>query len=324
MEAGELQLVRDSLRHLLSDTPAIGFAGALRDSGWPDLLNDDREAAVAALFEEQGRLPAASAALDLVVLAALGGPLEDDVAVIYPNLALNAAPAATVLPGDVVKIDGLALCGAERATRFRIAVTKADGDQAIATVAAAANLRRSPISGFDPDLKLTAVAGAIALRALEFEPHKSRWPGAVSAAHRALGHELVGVAERMVQIAVEHVTTRRQFGKPIGTFQAVKHRLADAYIALTAARTAANLAWQQDDHFASSMFKALAGRAALQTARQCLQVCGGMGFTWEFPLQRYIRRSHMLDAFLGSSQWLQAQIGERIVATRSVPRPGDL
>ncbi|MGO9060973.1 MAG: acyl-CoA dehydrogenase family protein [Candidatus Binataceae bacterium] len=324
MEAGELQLVRDSLRHLLSETPAIGVAEALRSSGWPDLLDEDGEAAVSILFEEQGRLPAASPALDLIVLTALGSPLEDNIAIVYPGLASKTAPAAIVLPGDVVKVEGLALCGIERASRFRIAVTKADGDQAMATVAATAALRRRPISGFDPDLKLTAVAGELELRVLEFEPHKSRWPDAVSAAHRALGHELIGVAERMVQIAVEHVTTRRQFGKPIGTFQAVKHRLADAYIAVTAARTAANLAWRQDDHFASSMFKALAGRAALQAARQCLQVCGGMGFTWEFPLQRYIKRSHMLDALLGSSQWLQSQAGEQIVATRSVPRPGDL
>jgi hypothetical protein len=326
MDAADLKLVRASLRHLLSATAPAQIVSELYNSGWPELLNDDAEAAVSALFEEQGRLPAASPALDLLMLAALGEPLEDDVVVVFPDLAAQTTPPATVLPGEMVKIRGLALCGAERAGRFAIALTRADGEVAMATIAAraATAIRRAPISGFDPDLHLSAINGEIPLRELELAPERGRWRDALSAARRALGHEMIGVTERMMQIAVEHVSTRRQFGKPIATFQAVKHRLADVYVALEAARTAAKVAWQHDDPFASSMLKALAGRAALQAARHCLQVCGGIGFTWEFPLQRYIKRAHMLDSLLGSSASLQLQIGEKLLAAGSLPRPGDL
>lgn len=326
MDAAELKLVRASLRHLLSATQPGQLASELFSSGWPELLNDDVEAAVSALFEEQGRLPAASPALDFLMLAALGQALEAGVVVIYPDLAAQTAPPGTVLPGDVVKIRGLALCGAERAERFAIALTRPDGQVATATIAAgaAAAMRHTPISGFDPDLHLTAINGELPLREMEMAPERGRWPNALSAAHRALGHEMIGVIERMMETGVEHVATRRQFGKPIASFQAVKHRLADVYVALEAARTAARVAWQDDDPFASSMLKVLAGRAAMIAARHCLQVCGGIGFTWEFPLQRYIKRAYMLDSLMGSSAWLQLQTGEKLLAAGALPRPGDL
>jgi alkylation response protein AidB-like acyl-CoA dehydrogenase len=146
------------------------------------------------------------------------------------------------------------------------------------------------------------------------------WRTAVDWARRAQGHELVGITERMLEIAVEHVKDRHQFGRPIGSFQAVKHRLAEALVALTAARLALAEAWRDDSEPLARVARVLAGRAQAETAAHCLQVCGGIGFTWEFPLRGYVRRGALVEALLGSWRSLRADVGRELVRTQVVPR----
>lgn len=81
-------------------------------------------------------------------------------------------------------------------------------------------------------------------------------------ARRALSFELVGVVREMVAIAVDHATERHQFGRPIGSFQAVQHRLAEAKVALEAADQAAQRSLHSDDALVATMAKLLAGRPA--------------------------------------------------------------
>ncbi|MEV2236884.1 acyl-CoA dehydrogenase family protein [Micromonospora sp. NPDC049891] len=124
-----------------------------------------------------------------------------------------------------------------------------------------------------------------------------------------LAAEAVGVAERALAFAVEHATVRTQFGRPIGSYQAVSHRLAECYADVELARS---LVWRAAaahdgpaggpaDATASAVF---AGRrAAVQTCETAVQVCGGMGVTWDFPVHRWYRRALWLD---GSTEALAA------------------
>lgn len=102
------------------------------------------------------------------------------------------------------------------------------------------------------------------------------------------GAEAVGCAERMLDIAVDYVKQRQQFGQPVGRFQAVKHHLADALISMQEAESA--VLWGAAD--APSLVAALdvAFDSALRTAEIGVQAHGGMGFTWELGLHVYLRQ----------------------------------
>jgi alkylation response protein AidB-like acyl-CoA dehydrogenase len=321
VDAEALDLIRETFRRVLTETEPAGLPGALHELGFRELAADDPAAAIGTLFEEQGRAGVASPALDLVVLEALGVADPSVTAVVYPALAAGAEPAAVDLGGQL-RVDGMLLSGAERATDLLVAVRGAEDDPSIAHLGSAETLDRSAIAGFDPDLGLVAIRGAVD----PVGPSAARdgWAGAVGAARRALTHELVGVCEAMLATAVDHVIHREQFGRPIATFQAVKHRLADVHTAVTATRTALDVAWRDDDAFLAAVAKAQAGRAFGLAARHCPQVCGGIGFTWEFGLHRFVRRGSLLDSFLGSGEALQSEIGRTLLATRSVPRLGGL
>jgi alkylation response protein AidB-like acyl-CoA dehydrogenase len=123
----------------------------------------------------------------------------------------------------------------------------------------------------------------------------------------ALAYELVGVAQTCLDMAVTHAKTREQFGKPIGTYQAISHRCADMFIALESARSHAYYAgWAvqeatPDAALAASQAKAAAGSAAVACAQGAIQVHGGIGFTWEHDLHLYLRRARSGAGLLGTS-----------------------
>ncbi len=120
--------------------------------------------------------------------------------------------------------------------------------------------------------------------------------------------ELVGTCSTIFDLTLEHAKTREQFGVPIGSFQAVKHRLADAYLALEAARAAvlvAGAAIDEDDRgrrAAASTAKALAGDAAAILTREGIQLLGGLGFTWEHDMHLYVKRAVASSALLGTAE----------------------
>lgn len=102
------------------------------------------------------------------------------------------------------------------------------------------------------------------------------------------GAEAVGCAERMLDVAVEYVKERRQFGQPVGRFQAVKHHLADALISVQEAESA--VIWAAADAPALAPALEVAFDSALRTAEIAVQAHGGMGFTWELGLHVYLRQ----------------------------------
>ena len=118
---------------------------------------------------------------------------------------------------------------------------------------------------------------------------------------------LVGNAAASTDLAVAYAKEREQFGKPIGAFQAVKHLCADMVTRAEVARAAVDAAAVVADdpevgdlRRATSSAKVVAGEAALANAKSCIQVHGGMGFTWEVDAQLFFKRATVLDTQLGS------------------------
>jgi alkylation response protein AidB-like acyl-CoA dehydrogenase len=114
----------------------------------------------------------------------------------------------------------------------------------------------------------------------------------------------VGLGEKALRLAVDHAAQRTQFGRVIGKFQAIKHLLADAAVAVEVARAAVHAAAVAHDEGAPTERAAagariVASQAADEAARTCIQVHGGMGFTWELDAHRLLKRSWVLDASFG-------------------------
>ncbi|MFD7721328.1 acyl-CoA dehydrogenase family protein [Streptomyces sp. NPDC059814] len=121
--------------------------------------------------------------------------------------------------------------------------------------------------------------------------------------------EQLGGAARSLESAVQHAGEREQFGAPIGSFQAVKHLCAGMLVRAETARTAVYAAAVTADPVEIAGAKLLADEAAVGNARDCLQVHGGMGFTWEADVHLHLKR-----AWLRSGQWLTAADAEEALA----------
>jgi alkylation response protein AidB-like acyl-CoA dehydrogenase len=143
-------------------------------------------------------------------------------------------------------------------------------------------------------------------------------------ARRALGWWLVGAARAMLALARQHSLDRFQFGRPIASFQAVRHRLAETLVAIEGAEATLGLAGADNPDLTALLAKAAAGKAALTAARHCQQVLGGIGFTAEHDLHRHVKRVLVLDGLLGSSRELTRKAGAGLRARGSTPRLADL
>ena len=126
--------------------------------------------------------------------------------------------------------------------------------------------------------------------------------------------EAVGIGSRAVEMAIEYVGEREQFGKKIGTYQAVSHPVVDAYVAVELGRSLAYwAAWcvAVDDaqaDVACAAANAQATEAAVRACETSIQVHGGIGFTFEHPLHRYYKRALELESALGFGRELRAEI----------------
>jgi acyl-CoA dehydrogenase-like protein len=130
---------------------------------------------------------------------------------------------------------------------------------------------------------------------------------------------LVGLGRRMLDMTVEYVKVRRQFGQAVGAFQAVKHHLADALTALELARplvhqAAYATARRQDDRaVAVAMAKAAASEAAEKTASAALQCHGAIGYSFEHDLHLWMKRAWALSSAWGDAAWHRAQVAAAII-----------
>jgi len=135
----------------------------------------------------------------------------------------------------------------------------------------------------------------------------------------ALSAEMLGTARWLFETTLAYAKVRVQFGKPIGSFQAVQHKLANMRLALERAWSAvyyAAMTVDADDpdrHRAAHVAKAAAGDAAKLCAKDGIQIHGGIGYTWEHDLHLYIRRAYASEFFLGQGDWHRDQLAELIV-----------
>ncbi|MFZ4738397.1 MAG: acyl-CoA dehydrogenase family protein [Bradymonadia bacterium] len=134
----------------------------------------------------------------------------------------------------------------------------------------------------------------------------------------ALAAEQAGGARRCLDLAVEHARTRTQFGRPIGSFQAVQHHCADVYVLVESARSACEWAGYVATHSpealpnAAALAKAYCCEAYWQAAATSLQVHGGIGFTWEHEIHLHLKRARAGEFLLGSARHHRARLATSI------------
>ncbi len=185
---------------------------------------------------------------------------------------------------------------------------------------AASGLGRKPLAALDQTRKLAR---------LEFGSVPARLVGSpgdgaailakvLDVAAIALGAEQLGGAQRVLDMAVEYAKIRHQFGRPIGSFQAIKHKCADLLLEVESLRSAvlyASAAVAEDSPEVpalASLIKALASDVYFHAAAENIQIHGGIGFTWEHDAHLYFKRAKASELFLGDSNYHRERLATRI------------
>jgi alkylation response protein AidB-like acyl-CoA dehydrogenase len=130
---------------------------------------------------------------------------------------------------------------------------------------------------------------------------------------------MAGASRAMLGLARAHALERVQFGRPIARFQAVRHRLADALVAVEALEATLAAAREEPGFETAALAKACAGRTVRIVAGHCQQVLAGIGFTTEHAFHRFLKRSLALEGILGSADAIVLDLGRQILAERRVP-----
>lgn len=241
--------------------------------------------------------------------------------------AWPAAPTITAEPGPdgAWLLSGTArhVLDGDRAEQVAVVAATPHGGLGVFVVAAA-DLTAERRPTFDASLHVADVAfdgSAVPAERAAVGPHvgaaverATHWALAGIAAHT------VGACQRIFELDLRHIEERRQFGVPIGSFQALKHMAVDVYVAIERARALAQFAGltidADDDRrtVAAAMAKAAAGDAQRIAAQHGVQFFGGLGFTWENDLQLFIRRAKAGELLLGSSAHHRARVARATLA----------
>ncbi len=298
-----------SYREAASAAEALGAAVA------PVPFLGSSVVATAALLSVASAAPSRAVA-DLLRRMADGG-VTTALATSFATSAGKAFPAevrvAPPRPGDsaagVARLRGM-VSGVADALPAGVLLVPADGvPHALYLVEVSAQgVAKAPVVSLDMTRQLcdlsfddapgTLIAsGAAASRALD---------AALTAGAGILAAEQVGVAQRCLDMTVAYTSERRQFARPVGSFQALKHRMADVWVAVSQARAASRYAaaclatapldpldplGNPDAKVAVAMAKAYCSEAAVLAAQECVQLHGGIGFTWEHPAHLYLKRA---------------------------------
>jgi alkylation response protein AidB-like acyl-CoA dehydrogenase len=190
----------------------------------------------------------------------------------------------------------------------------------------ARGLKISPMSGIDLTRKLSVV---------EFNNTPAEQlgsdlnlPRALDIATAALAAELVGGMQRTLDVTVEYAKTRKQFGKPIGIFQAVQHQCVDMYLETESSRSAVYYGgWALEENSpdaatAVSIAKMYCSDAARTVGNRGIQIHGGMGFTWENDLHLYYRRAKASETAFGDATFHRERIASMVIDSSSVSAKG--
>jgi alkylation response protein AidB-like acyl-CoA dehydrogenase len=140
-------------------------------------------------------------------------------------------------------------------------------------------------------------------------------PGIADTAAILLAAEQIGAAERCLDLTVEYTKSRVQFGRPIGSFQALKHRMADLYVAVAAARAVVSDACDDPTPTNAATARLAASEALCAVAAEGIQLHGGIAITWEHDMHLYFKRAHGSAQLLGSPRELLRQLESEVLKT---------
>jgi alkylation response protein AidB-like acyl-CoA dehydrogenase len=255
------------------------------------------------------------------------GPFFPTAALFAPLLgALDHDLLPRVLEGDVTGTvamagaDGIWVANDDPTKTF---VPEADRVDHIAVVGAGPSVvvtDRLParyVATVDTSRRLAEVDTAGTVSGMAVSPETIQ--DVLERAYVALAAEMLGTARWLLEATLAYAKSREQFGRPIGTFQAIQHKLANMALACERAWSAVYYAamaidsGDPDRHRAAHVAKAAAGAAAKLAAKDGIQVHGGIGYTWEHDLQLFIRRAYASEHLLGTSGWHHDRLGELLV-----------
>ncbi len=318
-------------RTLAADLGCAGLAIAEKHGGagasW-------REAAVVA--EEIGRAVAPLPYLTSAIVAT-AVVLELDDADLAERLAtgqttavlaapLSTAPDApfpsTVAADELGRLSGqvTSVADAGVADLLLVPATTPDGPALFAMDANASGLIRDAVICLDltrplHDLAFVGVSGR---RLAVGDTAVAALARALTVAAAVLASEQLGVAQACLEMTVDYLKTRFQFGRPIGSYQALKHRAADLWASVTQARAVARYAAacvadeSPDTPVAAALAQAYCSGVAVRAAEECVQLHGGIGFTWEHPAHLYLKRAKSASLALGTAARHRAALGRLI------------
>jgi alkylation response protein AidB-like acyl-CoA dehydrogenase len=293
--------LREQARAFLSEHPEPTWA-ELAELGWTGVSIAEEDGGTgltfveeAVLFEELGRALYHGPYFSTVALTlpALPGELRAEVAAGQTSWTFALAP----LVSDLDTADRIAIVGGD-------GIFELEGSERETLATSDASRPLGVVRGGRPGRRLSDASVLAEIR-----------PRALT----ALALEACGVARRALEHAIEHVSTREQFGRPIGAYQAVSHPLADSYTRLELARSLALwAAWcvsEQDEQaaVAAAAAKASAGETAVFVCETAIQVHGGIGFTWEHELHRLYKRALGIESFVASGTRLRAEIAGELL-----------
>ena len=297
------QLLRDTARALLDKECPPSLVRAYQD----DVAAADRLWEHLVEWTELGRGPLVDLCLFLEETGAVlaPGPFFAS-SVLWGGLDLEGA-------GTVAFTDDATMPYALDADRVEhVAVVRSDGAVVIET----SRLELRPVSGIDWTRHLVEVSASSELE--QGAPLDQLVPVEQQAlqerAYVALAAEMLGTTRWLLQHTIEYAKERDQFDRPIGSFQAIQHKIADMALVYEEAWSAVYYAamcvdaGDPDRRRAAHVAKILAGAAATRAAKDGIQVHGGIGYTWEHDLHLYIRRAYTSEHLFGTSDWHRDQL----------------
>lgn len=302
-----------------------------------------REAAV--VLEELGRFVAPVPFLTSAVVAttallygddAPDDDASDDVARLLGRLAEGGCAAALAVPLSAGATSFRATVRADENGTLRGRVTSVAGalgaDVLVVPVTTSAGVELHTVPTAGPEVGLEAVVsldmtrqladvdltGAPSTRLTSANSGDAAVRDALELGAALLASEQLGVAQWCLDQTVAYVRERRQFGRPVGGFQAVKHRLADLYVMVESARAAARYAAvtaaenDPDRQVAASVAQAYCSEVAVKAAEECVQLHGGIGMTWEHPAHLYLKRAKADQLAFGTPGTHRRRLGELV------------
>jgi alkylation response protein AidB-like acyl-CoA dehydrogenase len=290
----------------------LDLAGLLVDPGLGGLGLGEREMVL--VGEEIGRSVAASKFLPEVVLAptllaGLSDIVPEACAVAVAGgdggwWSIPASVSASAEPDGTLRASGAvwALTSQSAPAELFTAVGTGDG-VVLAAIGLDTHARVSVTDDFDATRGLVEVTlhSAMGRRIADGAAAADALAAAYRRALLAVAAEQLGIARACLESTVEYAKTRNQFGAPIGSFQAIKHRCTEVLLDTELADAVLQHGVEADALADAELAFLVASRAAVHAAETCIHVHGGIGFTWEHSAHRYLRRARVNAALLGGS-----------------------